>query len=85
MRLETALNALTVMTPAEQVDPVSLTRRAAQLQSLIDSAKIAAGEAVSNRDAQPIAQSLQVMALNMSRLRDDAQKMLSCTLKQINY
>ena len=74
MRLETALNALTVMTPAEQVDPVSLTRRAAQLQSLIDSAKIAAGEAVSNRDAQPIAQSLQVMALNMSRLRDDAQK-----------
>jgi hypothetical protein len=72
MRLESALTALQPMSAAEQVDPDSWSRRAGEYQLLVDAAKIAANAAATNRDAQAIAESLQAMALNATRLRDEA-------------
>ncbi|MCE9620175.1 MAG: hypothetical protein K8R92_09730 [Planctomycetes bacterium] len=72
-RLEAALNALP-MTAAEQVDPASWNRKAAEYQSIVDAAKIAASAAVTNRDAQAIAESLQALALNATRLREQAEQ-----------
>ena len=72
MRLESALTALQPMSAAEQVDPDSWSRRASEYQLLVDAAKIAANAAATNRDAQAIAESLQAMALNATRLRDEA-------------
>jgi len=74
MRLESLLNAVAPLTAAEQVDPASLTRRAAEYQSVVDAAQMAAIAAASNRDAQAIAQSLQGLALNAARLREKAEQ-----------
>ena len=74
MRLEVALNALTPLSSTEQVNPAAWTQRAAQYQSIVDGAKIAASAVANNRDAQTIAQSLQAMALNAMRLREQAEQ-----------
>ncbi len=74
MRLESALNALTPLSALEQVDPAAWRRRAEQYQSIVDSANLAASAVVNNRDAQTTAQSLQAMALNAMRLREQAQQ-----------
>lgn len=74
MRLESLLNTVAPLTAAEQVDPASLTRRAAEYQSVVDAAQMAAIAAASNRDAQAIAQSLQGLALNGARLREQAEQ-----------
>ena len=74
MRLEAALNGLEPLSDAAQVDPASWTRRAVEYQSIVDSAKLAAIAAATNRDAQAIAQSLQGLALHATRLREQAEQ-----------
>ena len=74
MRLESLLNAVAPLIAEEQVDPASLTRRAAEYQSIVDAAQMAAIAAASNRDAQAITQSLQGLALNAARLREQAEQ-----------
>ena len=74
MRLESLLNSVAPLSAAEQVDPASLTRRAVEYQSVVDAAQMAAIAAASNRDAQAIAQSLQGLALNAARLREQTEQ-----------
>jgi len=72
IRLESALTSMVPLSAAAQVDPDSWSRRADEYQLMVDAAKIAASAAATNRDAQAIAESLQALALNTTRLRDEA-------------